>query len=87
MYTRGPGGGPRSGREREASEAVRETTRRGVSPKGGGLRRVFTQGKIVKFLSGGRESSDLASYLRRNPLISNELIGGATIPFKVPGVP
>jgi hypothetical protein len=39
-------------------------------------RRVFTQGEMVRDLTGGTDSSNLARYLRRNPLITDDLSGG-----------
>ena len=49
-------------------------------------RRVFTQGEMVRALTGGTDSSNLARYLRRNPLITDDLSGGP-IRFQIPGNP
>lgn len=49
-------------------------------------KRVFTQGEVVRVLTGGTESSNLGRYLGRNPLIGNDFSVGP-IPFKVPGNP
>jgi hypothetical protein len=48
-------------------------------------RRVFTQREMVRILSTGRESGNLASYLDNNPLINKELMLGAAFQFRVPG--
>lgn len=50
-------------------------------------RRVFTQREVVKVLSHGRESGNLARYLYRNPLYTNQFSAGPTIDFRVPGSP
>jgi P63C domain len=50
-------------------------------------KRVFTQREVVRVLSGGRESGNLGSYLKRNPLFKNQLSAGATIEFRIPGNP
>jgi hypothetical protein len=50
-------------------------------------RRVFTQREVVRVISGGRESGNLARYLERNPLYNNQLSAGLTIDFKIPGSP
>lgn len=49
-------------------------------------RRVFTQGEMVHAITGGTDSSNLARYLERNPLIENDL-GGGPIRFQIPGNP
>lgn len=49
------------------------------------LRRVITQREVVRILSAGRESGNLARYLTRNPLINNELSSGPTFQFRIPG--
>jgi hypothetical protein len=49
------------------------------------LRRVFTQREVVRVLTGGRESGNLARYLDRNPLTANGFSLGPEIPFKIPG--
>ncbi len=49
-------------------------------------RRVFTQGEMVRAITGGTESSNLARYLRANPLIEADLSGGP-IRFQIPGNP
>ena len=49
-------------------------------------RRVFTQGEMVRALTGGTDSSNLARYLSRNPLITDDLSGGP-IRFRIPGNP
>jgi len=49
-------------------------------------RRVFTQGEMVRALTGGTDSSNLSRYLRRNPLITDDLSGGP-IRFQIPGNP
>lgn len=51
------------------------------------LRRVLTQREVVRLLSGGRESGNLARYLRRNPLFEGDYAAGPTVQFKVPGAP
>ena len=48
-------------------------------------RRVFTQREMVRILSAGRESGNLAGYLESNPLINKELTLGAAFQFRVPG--
>ncbi len=50
-------------------------------------RRVFTQREVVRVLSHGRESGNLARYLDRNPLYDNQFSSGPTIDFKIPGSP
>lgn len=50
------------------------------------LRRVFTQGQVVRALTGGTDTSDLQRYLRRNPLFDGHILAGP-IPFKIPGIP
>jgi hypothetical protein len=50
-------------------------------------RRVFTQREVVRVVSGGRESGNLARYLDRNPLYANQFSSGPTVDFKVPGSP
>jgi hypothetical protein len=47
---------------------------------------VFTQGEMVRAITGGTESSNLARYLRANPLIEEDFSGGP-IRFQVPGNP
>lgn len=49
-------------------------------------RRVFTQGQVVRALTGGRDSSDLSRYLRANPLFSSDFSGGP-IRFQIPANP
>lgn len=49
-------------------------------------RRVFTQGEIVRAISGGRDSSDLGRYLRASPLKDLDFSGGP-IRFQIPGNP
>lgn len=49
-------------------------------------RRVFTQGEVVRVLTGGTESSNLTRYLSRNPLIGNDFSVGP-IPFRIPSNP
>lgn len=50
-------------------------------------RRVFTQREVVRVLSRGRESGNLARYLDRNPLYTNQFSAGPTIDFRIPGSP
>jgi P63C domain len=50
-------------------------------------RRVFTQREVVKVLSHGREGGNLARYLERNPLFTNQFSAGPTVDFKIPGSP
>jgi P63C domain len=50
-------------------------------------RRAFTQREMVRMLSGGRESGDLAGYLTANPLIDIDSIVGGVVKFKIPGNP
>src|SRR6202050_4555536 len=49
-------------------------------------RRVFTQGEMVRAITGGTESSNLARYLRANPLVEEDFSGGP-IRFQIPGNP
>lgn len=49
-------------------------------------RRVFTQGEMVRALTGGTDSSNLARYLASNPLTTAGLSGGP-IRFRIPGNP
>ena len=49
-------------------------------------RRVFTQGEMVRAITGGADSSNLGRYLRRNPLIEEGFSGGP-IRFQIPGNP
>lgn len=49
-------------------------------------RRVFTQGEMVRAITGGTDSSNLARYLQANPLITDDLSGGP-IRFQIPGNP
>jgi hypothetical protein len=49
-------------------------------------RRVFTQGEMVRALTGGTDSSNLARYLRASPLTEKEFSGGP-IRFQIPGNP
>lgn len=48
------------------------------------FRRVFTQREMVKTISGGRESGNLARYLERNPLTAGQTERWAAISFTVP---
>jgi hypothetical protein len=48
--------------------------------------RVFTQGEMVRALTGGTDSSNLARYLRANPLSEKDFSGGP-IRFQIPGNP
>ena len=41
-------------------------------------RRVMTQGEVVRVLTGGTDSSNLARYVCANPLLDQDLIGGQT---------
>src|SRR5690242_6295527 len=50
-------------------------------------RRVFTQREVVRVLSHGRESGNLARYLERNPLYSKQFSAGPGFDFKIPGSP
>lgn len=50
-------------------------------------RRVLTQREVVKVISGGRDSSNLARYLERVPTFPENYLEGRVIPFKVPGRP
>jgi hypothetical protein len=50
-------------------------------------RRVLSQGQVVRALTGGRDSSNLARYLEGNPLIPNDLLDGRTIQFRIPNNP
>lgn len=51
------------------------------------LRRVLTQGEVVKVLTGGTESSNVGRYLRRIPGFEPSRLEGRTINFRVPGNP
>lgn len=46
-------------------------------------KRVLVQLEVVRVLTGGADTSNLARYLLRNPLIKDELYGGP-ITFKIP---
>src|ERR1017187_1581185 len=48
-------------------------------------RRVFTQREIVRVLTAGRDSGNLAKEIEGNPLITNVDSLGEIIRFKVPG--
>lgn len=48
------------------------------------LRRVFTQREVVKAISGGRDSGNLARYLQRNPAYSGTFKSGAPFDFLIP---
>lgn len=48
-------------------------------------RRAFTQRELVRMLSAGRESGNLAAYLGTNPLINRELVLGSAFQFRIPG--
>lgn len=50
------------------------------------LRRVMTQGQVVRALTGGSDTSELQRYLRRNPLFDEGSFVGP-ISFRIPGVP
>jgi len=50
-------------------------------------RRVLTQREVVRVISDGRESGNLARYLERNPLYERDFLSGRTVEFKVPGTP
>lgn len=50
------------------------------------LRRVFTQGQVIRALTGGADTSDLKRYLRRNPLYDGHSFAGPIL-FKIPGIP
>jgi hypothetical protein len=49
-------------------------------------RRVLTQREMVRVISGGRDSSNLARYLDRNPLYGSERLKGKIIPFAQAGL-
>lgn len=50
-------------------------------------RRVLTQREVVRVISGGRESSNLARYLERVPVFTEDYLADRVIPFRVgPGV-
>lgn len=49
------------------------------------LRRVLTQREMVRVMSGGRDSGDLARYLKGNPLYEPGAFDTKVIRFKVPG--
>lgn len=49
------------------------------------LRRVFTTREVVRALSPGRESGNLAAYLQSNPIINSDLVLGSALEFRVPG--
>jgi hypothetical protein len=48
--------------------------------------RVFTQGEMVRAITGGADTSNLNRYLSRIPLIDNDLSVGP-IRFQIPGIP
>lgn len=47
-------------------------------------RRVLTQREVVRALTGGRESGNLARYMQANPLYEDDLLEGRTIHFRAP---
>jgi hypothetical protein len=47
-------------------------------------RRVLTQREVVKALTGGRDSGDLARYMLANPLYTSDLLEGRTVQFRAP---
>jgi hypothetical protein len=47
-------------------------------------RRVLTQREVVRALSGGRDSGDLARYLQANPFYTDDLLEGRTVQFHAP---
>jgi hypothetical protein len=49
------------------------------------MRRVFTQREMVRIISGGRESGNLAVYMQAKVFADNPLDLGAMTPFRVPG--
>ncbi len=49
-------------------------------------RRVLTQREMVRVISGGRDSSNLARYLERNPVYGPDRLEGRVIPFAQPGL-
>lgn len=49
-------------------------------------RRVLAQGQVVRALTG-RDSSNLARYIARNPLIPDDLLTGRTVRFRLPNNP
>jgi len=51
------------------------------------LRRVLSQGQVVRALTGGRDSSNLTRYIEGNPLLPDDLLDGRTVQFRVPGNP
>lgn len=51
------------------------------------LRRVLTQGEVVRAISGGRESSNLGRYLERNPLTTKDSYADSIVRFAIPGNP
>jgi hypothetical protein len=48
-------------------------------------RRVLTQREVVRLISGGRDSSNLARYLERNPLYRPGFLDGRIVQFTIPG--
>ncbi len=48
-------------------------------------RRAFTQRELVRILSAGRESGNLATYLDSNPLVDKDLMLSTAFQFRVPG--
>ncbi len=50
-------------------------------------RRVLAQGQVVRALTGGTDSSNLARYIQRNPLIPDDLLNGRTVQFRIPNNP
>lgn len=50
-------------------------------------RRVFTQGEVVRAITGGTDSSNLPRYLRALPTYDKDLLPGRAIQFRVPGNP
>lgn len=49
--------------------------------------RVLTQREVVRVISGGRDSSNLVAYLRRNALYEEGFLEGRVLEFMVPGRP
>lgn len=50
-------------------------------------RRVLTQKEVVRLISGGRESGNLARYLERNPLYTPDMLKNRMVQFRIPGQP
>jgi hypothetical protein len=51
------------------------------------LRRVLTQGQVVRALTGGADTSNLRRYLERVSTFEESMIAGRAVQFRIPGTP